>query len=186
MMGRSKDHWSAGLWWSLLLSGGSLGGHGKPLKSFQSLIVTFVPNGATVDYSLVLIWAAMVDLLVFSAIVSSSPSLAAAGAAADRFVIKFVMECWVIHRGPLDNVEDQPPSSFLILGWCCGRPFSLVYFPYLMANGEDQFFTIMIQPWESDGVLEMFPFTASSTVPRDEGKMAFPRQPFSLFFFESF
>uniref|UniRef100_A0A2N9ENK7 Uncharacterized protein n=1 Tax=Fagus sylvatica TaxID=28930 RepID=A0A2N9ENK7_FAGSY len=116
MMWRSKDHRSAGLWWSLLLSGGSLGGHGRLLKSFQSLIVTFVPTGAAVGllcerspprpvdkgndqlsfhhflFQLVLIWAAMVDLLVFSAIVSSSPSLAAAGAAADRFVIEFVVD----------------------------------------------------------------------------------------------
>ena len=38
-------------------------------------------------FQLVLIWIAMVDLLVFSAIASSSPSLAAAGAATDRFVI---------------------------------------------------------------------------------------------------
>jgi hypothetical protein len=126
----------------------------------------------------------MVDLLVFSAIVSSSPSLAAAGAAADRFMIEFAVDCWVIHRGPLDGVEDQLPSSFLVLGCCCGRPFSLVYFPYLMANEENQFFTIMIQLWKSDGVLEMSPFSALSTVPREEGKMAFPRQPFSLFFFE--
>jgi hypothetical protein len=34
---------------------------------------------------LVLIWAAMGDFLVFSALASSSSSLAAAGAAADRF-----------------------------------------------------------------------------------------------------
>jgi hypothetical protein len=34
--------------------------------------------------------------------------------------------------------------------------------------------------------LEICPFSALSTVPREEGKeMAFPRQPFSLFFFES-
>ena len=136
-------------------------------------------------FQLVLIWAAMVDFLIFSAIVSSSPSLAAAGTAADRLVIEFAVDRCVIRRGPLDSVEDQPPSSFLVLGWCCGRSFPLVYFPYLMANGESQFFTIMIQPWKSDGVLEMSPFSASSTVPREEGKMAFPRQPFSLFFFES-
>jgi hypothetical protein len=136
-------------------------------------------------FQLVLIWAAMADLLVFSAIASSSPSLAAAGAAADRLVIEFAVDRWVIHRGPLDGVEDQPPSSFLIFGWCYRRPFFLGYFLYLMANGENQFFTIMIQPWKSDGVLEMSPFSASSTVPREEGKMAFPRQPFSLFFFES-
>jgi hypothetical protein len=32
----------------------------------------------------------------------------------------------------------------------------------------------------------MPPFSASSTAPRDEGKMAFPRQPFSLFFLNPF
>ena len=52
-----------------------------------------------------------------------------------------------------------------------------------MANEENQFFSIMIQPWKADGALEISPFSASSTVPREEGKMAFPRQPFSLFFF---
>ena len=136
-------------------------------------------------FQLVLIWAAMVDLLVFLAIVSSSSSLAAAGVAADHLVIEFVVDRWVIHRGPLDGVEDQPPSSFLISGWCYRKPFFLGYFLYLMANGENEFFTIMIRPWKSDGVLEMSPFSALSTVPREEGKMAFPRQPFSLFFFES-
>ena len=34
-----------------VLSGGSLGGHGRLLKSFHSLIITFVPTGAAVDYS---------------------------------------------------------------------------------------------------------------------------------------
>jgi hypothetical protein len=125
---------------------------------------------------LVLIWAAIADLLVFSAIALSSPSfVAAAGAATNCLAMEFVVDHWVIHRGPLDGVEDQPPSSFLVLGWCYGRPFSLVYFPYLMANGENQFFTIMIQPWKSDGVLEMSPFSASSTVPREEGKNGFSK-----------
>jgi hypothetical protein len=68
-------------------------------------------------FQLVLIWAAMVDLLVFSAIASSSSSSAAAGAAtADRFVTKFAVDRWLIHRGPLSGVEDQPPSSFLGFG----------------------------------------------------------------------
>ncbi len=50
MMGRSKDYWSAGLWWSLLSSGGSLGGHGRLLKSFQPLIVAFTSVDDAVDY----------------------------------------------------------------------------------------------------------------------------------------
>uniref|UniRef100_A0A2N9FJP2 phosphoribosylformylglycinamidine cyclo-ligase n=1 Tax=Fagus sylvatica TaxID=28930 RepID=A0A2N9FJP2_FAGSY len=116
MIGRSKDHRSAGLWWSLLLSGGSLGGHGRLLKSFQSLIITFVPTGATVDYSISWSFRPLPHLL---------HHFAAAGAAADRFVIEFAVDRWIIRRGPLDGVEDQPPSSFLILGWCYRRPFSL-------------------------------------------------------------
>jgi hypothetical protein len=86
-------------------------------------------------FQLVLIWTAMVDLSVFSAIVSSSLSFAAAGAATDRLVIEFAVDRWIIHCGPLDGVEDQPPS-FLVFGWCYRRPFFLVYFPYLMANEE--------------------------------------------------
>jgi hypothetical protein len=66
---------------------------------------------------LVLIWAAMVDFLVFSALISSPPSSAAAGvAAADRFVTEFAVDRWVIHHGPLGGVEDQPPSFFLGFG----------------------------------------------------------------------
>ena len=65
----------------------------------------------------------MADLLVFSAIVSSSPSFVVAGVAANRLVIEFAVDRWVIRRGPLDGVEDQPPSSFLVFGWCYRRPF---------------------------------------------------------------
>ena len=72
-------------------------------------------------FQLVLIWAAMVDLLVFSAIVSSSPSFVVAGVSTNRLVIEFAVDRWVIRRGPLDGVEDQPSSSFL----GCRRPFFL-------------------------------------------------------------
>jgi hypothetical protein len=66
---------------------------------------------------LVLIWAAMADFLVFSALISSSSSSAAASAAAaDHFVTEFAVDRWVIYRGPLGGVEDQPPSSFLGFG----------------------------------------------------------------------
>jgi hypothetical protein len=66
-------------------------------------------------FQLVLIWAAMADLLVFSVIVSSSPSfVVVAGTAADRLVMEFAVEHWVIRRGPLGDVEDQPSSSFLV------------------------------------------------------------------------
>ena len=85
-------------------------------------------------FQLVLIWAAMTNLLVFSAIISSSPSLvAAAGAAADRLVMEFTVDHWVIRRGPLGNVEDQPSSSFLVFGWCYRRPFFLE--PYSLSVG---------------------------------------------------
>uniref|UniRef100_A0A2N9H8Z8 Uncharacterized protein n=1 Tax=Fagus sylvatica TaxID=28930 RepID=A0A2N9H8Z8_FAGSY len=51
MMWKSKDHRSAGLWWSLLSSGGFLGGYGRLLRSFQPLIVAFVSaaGAAVVD-----------------------------------------------------------------------------------------------------------------------------------------
>ena len=56
---------------------------------------------------LVLIWAAMVDFLVFSALISPPPSSATAGAAAaDHFVTEFTVDRWVIHRGPLGGVEN--------------------------------------------------------------------------------
>jgi hypothetical protein len=64
----------------------------------------------------------MADFLVFSALISSPPSFAAAGtAAADHFVTEVAVDRWVIHRGPLGGVEDQPPSSFI----GCHRPFFL-------------------------------------------------------------
>ena len=56
-------------------------------------------------------------------IILSSPSFAAAGAAADHLVIEFAVDRWVIRRGPLDGVEDQPPSSFLVFCLCYRRPF---------------------------------------------------------------
>ena len=128
----------------------------------------------------------MVDLLVFSAIVSSFSSLAVAGAAADRFVIEFAVDRWVICRGPLDGVKDQPPSSFLVLGWCYRRPFSLVYFPCLMANEENQFLIIIIKLWKSDGVLGMSLFSALSTVPSEEGKWLFQDNHFPSSFLNHF
>jgi hypothetical protein len=43
---------------------------------------------------LVLIWAAMEDFLVFSALISSPPSSAIVGAAAaDHFVTEFAVDC---------------------------------------------------------------------------------------------
>uniref|UniRef100_A0A2N9HLT3 Uncharacterized protein n=1 Tax=Fagus sylvatica TaxID=28930 RepID=A0A2N9HLT3_FAGSY len=105
MMWRSKGHRSAGLWWSLLSSGGCLGGYGRLLRSFQPLIVAFVSAGDAVDHS---------DLI------SSPQSSAAAGAAAaDRFVTEFGVDRWVIHRGPLGNLpwttgQRGGPASFLL------------------------------------------------------------------------
>jgi hypothetical protein len=39
MLKMNKDHRSVGLWWSLLLSGGSLGGHGSSLGFIYSCFV---------------------------------------------------------------------------------------------------------------------------------------------------
>uniref|UniRef100_A0A2N9HKM7 Uncharacterized protein n=1 Tax=Fagus sylvatica TaxID=28930 RepID=A0A2N9HKM7_FAGSY len=71
------------------------------LGKLKVLLVYRRPTGS-VPWTVV----AMVDFSVFSAIVSSSPSFAAAGAAADRPVIEFAVDRWVIRRGPLDSVED--------------------------------------------------------------------------------
>uniref|UniRef100_A0A2N9J2I0 Uncharacterized protein n=1 Tax=Fagus sylvatica TaxID=28930 RepID=A0A2N9J2I0_FAGSY len=116
MMVRSRDHRSAGLWWSLPLSGGGLGGHGRFLKSFQPLIITFCFSwccrGLLCDEV-----PPMEDFLVFSALISPPPSSAIAGAAAaDHFVTEFAVDRWVIHRGPLGGVENQPPPFFLGFG----------------------------------------------------------------------
>uniref|UniRef100_A0A2N9FH58 Uncharacterized protein n=1 Tax=Fagus sylvatica TaxID=28930 RepID=A0A2N9FH58_FAGSY len=143
MMVRSKDHRSAGLWWSLLSSSGSLGGHGRLRKSFRSLIITFVPTDAAADYSVKK--STMTSGQRKRPACLSSFLISAVGAAADHFVIEFAVNCWIIRRGPLDGVEDQPPSSFLILGWCYRIPFSLVYFPCLMVNEENQFLSIIIK-----------------------------------------
>uniref|UniRef100_A0A2N9FWG2 Uncharacterized protein n=1 Tax=Fagus sylvatica TaxID=28930 RepID=A0A2N9FWG2_FAGSY len=95
MMWRSKDYHSAGLWWSLLSSGGCLGGYGRLLKSFQPLIVAFVSVGDAVDHS-----EAMANFLVFSALISSPSASAAAGAAAaDHFVTEVAVDRWCLeHR----------------------------------------------------------------------------------------
>uniref|UniRef100_A0A2N9F2X6 Uncharacterized protein n=1 Tax=Fagus sylvatica TaxID=28930 RepID=A0A2N9F2X6_FAGSY len=100
MMWRSKDHRSAGLWWSLLSSGGCLGGYGRLLKSFQPLIVAFVSVGDAVDYFV-------------------AKSLVTTGTAADRSVIEFAVDRWVIRHGPLGNLlwttgQRGGPASFLL------------------------------------------------------------------------
>jgi hypothetical protein len=46
----------------------------------------------------VLAWAAMADLLVFSAFVSSSQSLLALADAADGFVVEFAVDQWTMAR----------------------------------------------------------------------------------------
>uniref|UniRef100_A0A2N9J2G1 R13L1/DRL21-like LRR repeat region domain-containing protein n=1 Tax=Fagus sylvatica TaxID=28930 RepID=A0A2N9J2G1_FAGSY len=104
-MWRSKDHRSAGLWWSLLSSGG---GHGKLLNPPR-------PVGKENDQQvfhhyllqLILIWAAMRDFLVFSALASSSsssPSSPFTAGAACRLLLwlGLVVNRWVICRGPLE------------------------------------------------------------------------------------
>jgi hypothetical protein len=70
---------------------------------------------------------------------SSLPSsLAAVGAAADRFsVTEFAVDRWTTRRGPLGGVEDQLSSTFsgiwLTLRWIV----SSGHLPCLMVNGED-------------------------------------------------
>uniref|UniRef100_A0A2N9EK25 Uncharacterized protein n=1 Tax=Fagus sylvatica TaxID=28930 RepID=A0A2N9EK25_FAGSY len=100
MMVRSRDHRSAGLWWSLPLSGGGLGGHGRLHKSFQSLIITFVPAGAAVDY--------------FCDEIHRDQWTKELAPPQIILVIEFAVDRWVIRRGPLD--------LSLMIGWA-GLPF---------------------------------------------------------------
>uniref|UniRef100_A0A2N9G300 phosphoribosylformylglycinamidine cyclo-ligase n=1 Tax=Fagus sylvatica TaxID=28930 RepID=A0A2N9G300_FAGSY len=149
--GGARDHRSAGLWWSLLLSGGSLGGHDRLLKSFQSLIITFVPTGAAVDYSISWSFRPLPHLL---------RHFAAAGVAADRFVIEFAVDRWIIRRGPLDGVEDL--ASFIFSD-------SWLVLPQTIFLGA-------------------FSMSDAPQAPRQERmeKWLFLRQPFSLFFLNPF
>jgi hypothetical protein len=69
---------------------------------------------------LMLVWAAMVDLLVFLVLVSSSQSILISAGCCRRWF------CDGIRRGPVDNVEDQPPSSsFLVFIGVAAEHFSL-------------------------------------------------------------
>ena len=91
-------------------------------------------------FQLVLIWAAMVDLLVFSAIVSSFPSLVAAGVAADRFMIEFAVDCWVIRCGPLGNSpwttgQRGGPASFLFSCYWSVLPQIIFFGVFSMSDG---------------------------------------------------
>jgi hypothetical protein len=47
MLKMNKDHWSAGLRWSLLLSGGSLGGHGSSFGFICSYFVFSITSPIT-------------------------------------------------------------------------------------------------------------------------------------------
>uniref|UniRef100_A0A2N9HS75 Uncharacterized protein n=1 Tax=Fagus sylvatica TaxID=28930 RepID=A0A2N9HS75_FAGSY len=112
MMWRSKDHRSAGLCWccrGLLYAEVH---RDQWIKGSNQLAFHHYP------LQMVLIWAAMGGFLGLFSLISSpsslSSSLAAAGAAADRFLVtEFAVDCWTTRRGPLGGVEDQLSSTFL-------------------------------------------------------------------------
>uniref|UniRef100_A0A2N9HM90 Uncharacterized protein n=1 Tax=Fagus sylvatica TaxID=28930 RepID=A0A2N9HM90_FAGSY len=115
MMWRSKDRRSAGLWWSLLSSGGCLGGYGRLHKPFQPLIVAFV-SAAGSDLG-----GHERFLGLFGPYIIPLSSAAAGAAAADRSVTEFAVDRWVIRRGPLGNSpwttgQRGGPASFLFSG----------------------------------------------------------------------
>uniref|UniRef100_A0A2N9FII6 Uncharacterized protein n=1 Tax=Fagus sylvatica TaxID=28930 RepID=A0A2N9FII6_FAGSY len=83
---------------------------------FLGLIIIFGPSWCCRGL-MVLIWAAMGRFLSLFSLASSSSSLpsslAAVGAAADRFsVTEFAVDRWTTRRGPLGGVEDQLSSTF--------------------------------------------------------------------------
>uniref|UniRef100_A0A2N9EG33 Uncharacterized protein n=1 Tax=Fagus sylvatica TaxID=28930 RepID=A0A2N9EG33_FAGSY len=99
--------------------GADLDGEGRPLLTWSTALRTIWPLAKFWSAaSFHRCWQAFDDLLVFSDLVSSSLSSAAAGAAAaDCSVPELAVDCWVIRRGPVGGVENQPPS---FLG--CHRP----------------------------------------------------------------
>uniref|UniRef100_A0A2N9I772 Uncharacterized protein n=1 Tax=Fagus sylvatica TaxID=28930 RepID=A0A2N9I772_FAGSY len=101
-MWRSKDHRSAGLWWSLLSSGG---GHGSLGCDF------FVSVGAAVDQSVMQSTATSGPCIIFLVI-----SFITHHSWRRRRLflwLGLVVNRWVICGGPLGGVEDQ----FLPLFW---------------------------------------------------------------------
>ena len=162
MMWRSKDHRSAWLWWSLSLSGG---GYGRFLKSLLALIIILsqlmLPwialcwgppwpvdkrnNQLTFHHyplQMVLIWAAMGDLLVFSALphplrhfLRHWPQLVP-----PQIVFWWLSLLWTAGQLAMDHWVVWRTSSlphFLGFGWCYGGSPSSGYLPCLMVNEED-------------------------------------------------
>ena len=60
----NKDHRSAGLWWSLLLSGGSLGGHDSSLDLISSCFVFPIISPITAGVAADILWKCLPHLMV--------------------------------------------------------------------------------------------------------------------------
>uniref|UniRef100_A0A2N9GQQ5 Aminotransferase-like plant mobile domain-containing protein n=1 Tax=Fagus sylvatica TaxID=28930 RepID=A0A2N9GQQ5_FAGSY len=118
-MWRSKDHRSAGLWWSLLSSGG---GHGSLGCDF------FVLVGAAVDQSVMQSTATSGPCIILPRHLLHHPFTA--GAAADCFLwLGLVVNRWVILRWTTRWRGGPVPSSFLGLPWTM---FSGTYIAHLL------------------------------------------------------
>ena len=211
MIGRSKDHQSAGLWWSLLLSGGSLGGHGRLLKSFRSLIITFVPTGAAVDYSLTKStvtsgqrkWPACLSSFLISAGIDLSGHGKSLGLFGHCLIFSVTCCSWRCRRsfcdwvccGPLGNSPWTTrwcggPASFIFSGFWLVLPQTIFFWnhiPYLLVNEENQSFVmimVVLEIWS----LPWKYFLSAPRAPHQERreKWCFTRQPFSLSFLNYF
>ena len=64
MLKMNKDHQSARLWWSPLLSGSSLGGHGSFLGLISSCFVFPIVSPITVDVAADGLWKCLPQLMV--------------------------------------------------------------------------------------------------------------------------
>ena len=64
MLKINKDHQSAGLWWSLLLSGDSLGGHGSFLGLISSCFVFPIISPITAGVAVDVLWKCLPHLMV--------------------------------------------------------------------------------------------------------------------------
>ena len=145
-MWRSKDHRSAGLWWSLLSSGG---GHGRFLKSSLILIIIFCSSwccrGLLCDEVHRDQWTKEITSLPFIITHFSwywfgrpweiswsfqplpHPLRHLLQLAPPQIILvtEFAVDRWIIRRGPLGGVEDQLFSTFLGFGWFYRGPFFL-------------------------------------------------------------
>jgi hypothetical protein len=132
---------------------------------------------------LMLVWAAMADLSVFSVLVSSFQSILVLAGCYRRpfFVKEYAVDQWTMWR------TSHLLHHFLLSLVLPQTIFSWRYFPYLLVNEESQPFIIIMKLWEADFCLENVPLQRLELRAKRGGKNeASHGEPFSPLFFELF